>query len=57
MAENAPLKLPINLILLDGVGTVMLVLGAMEYFTGMEFCQPVSALSTEASSSWWWGFC
>ena len=36
MAENAPLKLPMNLILLDGVGSVMLVLGAMEYFTGMD---------------------
>lgn len=37
MADIAPLKLPINLILLDGVGCLMLAFGAMEYFGEVDF--------------------
>ncbi len=36
MAQEASLKLPINLILLDGVGVVLLALGLAEHFAGLD---------------------
>jgi hypothetical protein len=36
MSQEVPLKLPINLILLDGVGAVLLALGLAEHFAGLD---------------------
>ncbi|PKO91096.1 MAG: hypothetical protein CVU15_11905 [Betaproteobacteria bacterium HGW-Betaproteobacteria-1] len=36
MAQEAPFKLPINLVLLDGVGAVLLALGLAEHFAGLD---------------------
>lgn len=45
MSQPAPFKLPINLILLDGVGAVLLALGLAEHFAGLDMLP--TALSFE----------
>lgn len=36
MTQEPTFKLPINLILIDGVGTALLVLGLAEHFAGID---------------------
>lgn len=45
MAQEAPFKLPVKLVLLDGVGAVLLALGLAEHFAGLDMLP--AALSFE----------